>query len=199
LFDSLSKSNDIGAARKVIGVLNPQSSMFLPWISMIKGMDLCLQIRPVSEKQQGSYSWGHIVTMGPTDHLASQQASVLSLAHLKESDMLFYCSADFGARPTLWFSAGVDASALQTEFNEPVPDWKISVNSVFRLENKLPYEAEYAIWEKASDGNLVERQHSIVSSGGCACIYAADMHKSIYLTMFVQGSWTLEKVQPDNN
>lgn len=113
--------------------------------------------------------------------------------------MLFYSSGDFGARQTFWLSAGVDASALQTELNEPVPDWKISVNSVFRLENKLPYEAEYAIWEKAGDGNLVERQHSIVSSGGCAYIYSADMRKSIYLTMFVQGGWTLEKVASGND
>ncbi|XP_078179744.1 uncharacterized protein LOC144573852 isoform X2 [Carex rostrata] len=193
LSDSLTNCNDSGDTRKVIGVINPQSSMFLPWTSMIKGMNFCLQIRPFSEKPQGSYSWGQALTLSPTNHLANQQASVLRLAQLKESDMLFCCSGDFGVRQTFWLSAGVDASALQTELNEPVPDWKISVNSVFRLENKLPYEAEYAIWEKASDGNLVERQHSIVSSGGCAYIYSADMRKSIYLTMFVQGGWTLEK------
>ncbi|KAJ1696999.1 hypothetical protein LUZ63_005511 [Rhynchospora breviuscula] len=191
--DSLINSSDRGDKRKVIGVINPRSSIFLPWTSMIKGMDLCLQIRPLSEKPQESYSWGQALTVGPTNHSVNQQSNVLSLAQLKESDMLFYCTADFGVRQTFWLSAGVDASALQTELNEPVPDWKISVNSVFRLENKLPYEAEYAIWEKTGDGSLVERQHGIVASGGCACIYSADMRKSVYMTMFVQGGWTLEK------
>ena len=76
----------------------------------------------------------------------------------------------------------------------PVYDWKFSFNSILRLENKLPYEAEYSIWEKSDEGNMVERHHGIVSSGGSAFIYSADIRKSIYLTLFVQNDWILEKV-----
>ncbi|KAJ3675683.1 hypothetical protein LUZ60_004725 [Juncus effusus] len=189
--------------RRVIGVVNPQSSMVLPWTSMIKGLDLCLQIRPFIEKseksQEQSYSWGQSLILGSSSGSSSSsqssnnQSAALRLSQLKERDTLFYSTSTAGVKQIFWFSAGVDASALHTDLNEPVPDWNISVNSVFRLENKLPFEAEYAIWEKKNDGNLVERQHGIVGSGGCAYVYSADVRKNIYLTMFVQGGWSLEK------
>uniref|UniRef100_A0A0D9VFX1 C2 domain-containing protein n=1 Tax=Leersia perrieri TaxID=77586 RepID=A0A0D9VFX1_9ORYZ len=196
--------------RKIIAVMEPHSSTALPWTTMIKDMDLCLQLRPFPEKSQESYSWSQVLSLGSESLPKQQQSSlsrqntlkqssvpsknsVLRLAELEKKDMLSYCYPPVGIKQYFWLSVGIDASIVHTDLNMPVYDWKICFNSIFRLENKLPYEAEYAIWEKSKEGSMVERQHGIVSSGGSAFIYSADIRKPIYLTMFVQNGWILEK------
>ncbi|XP_015689233.1 uncharacterized protein LOC102707936 [Oryza brachyantha] len=196
--------------RKIIAVMEPHSSTALPWTAMIKDMDLCLQVRPFPEKSLESYSWSQVLSLG-SESLPKQQqsslsrqstlkqssvpskSSVLRLADLEKKDMLSYCYPPVGIKQYFWLSVGIDASIVHTDLNMPVYDWKICFNSILRLENKLPYEAEYAIWEKSTEGSMVERQHGIISSGGSAFIYSADIRKPIYLTMFVQNGWILEK------
>ncbi|BAF08745.2 Os02g0470400 [Oryza sativa Japonica Group] len=196
--------------RKIIAVMEPHASTALPWTAMIKDMDLCLQVRPFSEKSQESYSWSQVLSLGSESIPKQQQSSlsrqstlkqssvpsknsVLRLADLEKKDMLSYCCPPVGIKQNFWLSVGIDASILHTDLNMPIYDWKICFNSILRLENKLPYEAEYAIWEKSTEGSMVERQHGIVSSGGSAFIYSADIRKPIYLTMFVQNGWIIEK------
>jgi len=41
---------------------------------------------------------------------------------------------------------------------------------------------------------MVERKHGMVQSGGSVFIYSADIRKPIYLTLFLQNGWILEKV-----
>ncbi|XP_073012998.1 uncharacterized protein [Typha latifolia] len=203
------KNRDI--LRSIIAVLNPNSSAVLPWPAMGKDMDMCLQIRPYSENMQEHYSWGQLLTFGSgKDQSVNQQPqlsrqgtikhssialqnSFLRLDQLEKKDMLCYSSSSVIIKQHFWLSIGIDASVLHTELNAPVYDWKISINSTLRLENKLPYEAEYAIWQRSPEGNMVERQHGVVSSGGTAFVYSADIRKSIYLTFFLQGGWVLEK------
>jgi len=108
--------------------------------------------------------------------------------------VLSYCHPPVGNERNFWFSVGIDASVIHTDLNVPVFDWRISFNSILRLENKLPYEAEYAIWEVSTKGNMVERKHGMVQSGGSVFIYSADIRKPIYLTLFLQNGWILEKV-----
>lgn len=206
----LSKENN-DSMRNVIAVINPGSSMVLPWTSMVSGMDLCLQVRPFAGSYQEIYTWGQMVTLGSgREQSTNQQAphsrqntvkhsvvpsqnSILRLNQLEKKDMLSYSNPGVSTKQYFWLSVGIDASVLHTELNAPVYDWKISFNSALRLENKLPYEAEYAIWERAAEGNMVERQRGIISSGGNAFVYSADIRKPIYLTLFVQGGWILEK------
>jgi vacuolar protein sorting-associated protein 13A/C len=199
--------------RKIIAIVEPHSSTTLPWTAMIKDMDLCMQVRPFSVKSDELYSWSQVLSLGYESQPKQQQQqsslsrqgtlkqssvpsrnSVLRLAELEKKDVLSCCSPPVGIKQYFWLSVGVDASVVHTDLNMPVYDWKFSFNSILRLENKLPYEAEYSIWEKSAEGNMVERQHGFVLSGGSAFIYSADIRKSIYLTLFVQNGWILEKV-----
>lgn len=207
----LLRDESTDSMRNVVAVINPNSSGVLPWFSMAKEAGLCLQVRPYAEGSQEPYTWSQIVTLDSSKgHIsnhksvpslqnavknpnASLPTSILKLNQLEKKDMLMYCNPTSNSKEFFWLSIGTDASVLHTELNAPVFDWKLSINSAVKLENKLPYEAEYAIWEKNVEGNMVERQHGIVSSGGSAFIYSADLRRPIYLTLFVQGGWVLEK------
>ncbi|KAK3157946.1 hypothetical protein QOZ80_2AG0130600 [Eleusine coracana subsp. coracana] len=197
--------------RKILAAVNPHSSTPLPWTMMIRDMDLCLQVRPYSEKSEESYSWSQVISLDSESIPKQQQQSslsrqstlkqstlpsrnsVLRLADLEKKDVLSYCRPSSGTERYFWLSVGIDATVLHTDLNVPVYDWRISFNSILRLENKLPYEAEYAIWEMSPERNMVERQHGIVSSGGSVFIYSADIRKPVYLTLFLQNGWILEK------
>ncbi|XP_077211040.1 calcium-dependent lipid-binding family protein isoform X2 [Tasmannia lanceolata] len=201
--------------RNFVTIIRPRSSTVLPWRSMDRDANLCLQVRPYVESPRAPYTWGHAVTVGSgysygNDQPLMDQNSfsrkntiksensltsppVLKLNQLEKKDMLLYCNPSNGSKQYFWLSVGTDASVLHTELNSPVYDWKISINSPLKLENKLPCQAEYAIWERTKEGNRVERQHGIISAGNSVFIYSADVQKSIYLTLFVQGGWVLEK------
>lgn len=198
--------------RKILATVSPHSSTALPWTAMIRDMDLCLQVRPYCEKSDESYSWSQICSLGSESIPKQQQQSSLSrpstlkqstvpsrnsflkLSELEKKDVLSYCHPPVGSERYFWFSVGIDASVVHTDLNVPVYDWRISFNSILRLENKLPYEAEFAIWEVSTKGNMVERQHGMAPSGGSVFIYSADIRKPIYLTLFLQNGWILEKV-----
>ncbi|CAL9040995.1 unnamed protein product [Musa banksii] len=197
--------------RNVIAVLSPGSSTYLPWTSMTKDRDLCLQVRPFSESSHESYTWSQMFTLGSRKEqpvnvqpqLSRQSTSkcldftsqnyVLRLNQLEKKDLLSYCTPSNSAQRCFWLSVGTDATVLHTQLNAPVYDWKISLNSALRLENKLPSETEYAVWEKTFDGKMIERQHGVILPGESASVYSADIRKPIYFTMFVQGGWVLEK------
>lgn len=201
-----------GIPRKILATVNPQSSTALPWTAMIRDMDLCLQVRPYSEKSEESYSWSQVISLDSESIPKQQQQSslsrqstmkqstlpsrnsVLRLADLEKKDVLSYCRLPTGTERYFWLSVGIDASVLHTDLNVPIYDWRISLNSILRLENKLPYEAEYALWEMSPERNMVEKQHGIVSSGGSVFVYSADIRKPVYLTLFLQNGWILEKV-----
>ncbi|XP_062219043.1 uncharacterized protein LOC133918926 [Phragmites australis] len=199
--------------RKILAVVNPHSSTALPWTAMIRDMDLCLQVRPYSEKSEELYSWSQIFSLGSESIPKQQQQqqsslsrqstikqstvtsrnSLLRLSELEKKDVISYCHPPIGIERYFWLSVGIDASVVHTDLNMPVYDWRISFNSILRLENKLPCESEYAVWETSAQGNMVERQHGIVSSGGSVFIYSADIRKPVYLTLFLKNGWILEK------
>ena len=220
-------SHDLSAARKqqsieqhissmtnVISNLSPGSSAVLPWRSLSKDSDHCLQVRPCVDYPQPMYSWGYTVTVGSgyaygkdlpsldqgffsRQNTLKQEnkmpVSSFKLNQLEKKDILVCCPSTRGKQ--YWLSISTDASVLQTELNSPVYDWKISVNSPLKLENRLPCTAEFAVWEKLKDGSSIERQHGIILSRGSVHIYSADVRKPIYLSLFVQGGWVLEKVR----
>ncbi|XP_017974971.1 PREDICTED: uncharacterized protein LOC18603726 [Theobroma cacao] len=195
--------------------ISPGCSTVLPWGSTSKESDQCLRVRPCVDYPQPSYAWGQSIVVAGGSSFASgkdqpclDQGSLyrqntlpqgskmpncaLKLNELEKKDVLLCCCPSVGSRQ-IWLSVGADASALHTELNQPVYDWKISVNSPLKLENRLSCPAKFTIWEKAKEGNYIERGHSIISSRKSAHIYSVDVQRPIYLTFFVQGGWALEK------
>lgn len=192
--------------------INPGSSAVLPWRCTSKDSNHGLLVRPGSGLQP-SYAWGLAVAGSSfaygKDQPLVDQVSVckqntlkqggkmpnfaFKLNELEKKDLLMCCYSDTGKKQ-VWLSVGADASVLNTELNTPVYDWRISVNSPLKLENRLPCPAEFTIWEKAKEGNYIEKQQGVVSSRKSAHIYSADVQKPLYLTLFVEGGWVLEKV-----
>ncbi|KAM1609645.1 hypothetical protein ACFXTN_020154 [Malus domestica] len=192
--------------------INPGSSFILPWRSTSSDSDQCLQICPSVDHPQPPYSWGSLEAVG-TGYTYGKDLTVIDqvslsrqytskqenkmpnvtfkLNQLEKKDILLCCTSTVNKQ--FWLSVGADASALHTELNAPVYDWRISVHSPMKLENRLPCPAEFTIWERTRDGKCVERQHGIISSRGGVHVYSADIQKPLYLTLFVQGGWVLEK------
>lgn len=191
-----------------LSVISPGASVVLPWRSTSRDSDQCLQIRPSVDHPRPPYSWGYAVTVGKDqallDHssLSKQYSlkqenklstSIFKLNQLEKKDILLCCSSK-GSKQ-FWLSIGTDASILHTELNAPVYDWRISVNSPLKLENRLPCPAEFTIWEKTKEGNFIEQQNGIISSRGSIHVYSADIQKPMYLMLVVQGGWVMEKVR----
>nr|DAD29104.1 TPA_asm: hypothetical protein HUJ06_030572 [Nelumbo nucifera] len=193
-------------------VVSPGSSVALPWSSTARDSDLCLQVRPFVEYTQSPYSWGFAATFGSGNGHGNDQSLIdysslsrqvqpgntspvftFKLNQIEKKDTLLYCCPSECSKNYFWLSVGTDASVLQTELNTPVYDWKISINSPLKLENRLPSPAEFTIWERTKEGNSVLRQHGIISPRKSVHIYSADIRKPIYLKLFVQEGWVLEK------
>nr|XP_043635621.1 uncharacterized protein LOC122606820 [Erigeron canadensis] len=195
-----------------ICILRPGCSFVLPWRSMSKDSDSCLQIRPSAQHQEGFYNWGSPVALvstsvGAKDHSSNDQGqhskdnsvkqgknllnSSFRLNQIEKNDMLWCCPANDTRQ--FWLSVGADASVLQTELNSPVYDWKISVNAPLKLENRLPCSAQFTIWEKLNTGTTSERQRGLLASRAVVPIYYADVRNPLYLSMTLEGGWILEK------
>ncbi|KAK6930330.1 Vacuolar protein sorting-associated protein 13, DH-like domain [Dillenia turbinata] len=204
-------TNDIKSSS--IGVIYPGSSAVLPWRCLSNESDWCLQLRPSADYSQVPYSWGHAVAIGSGDNCGKDEApldqasfsrlnsskqgnkfsvSNLRLNQLEKKDILSCCYPQSDSKQ-FWISVGTDASVLHTDLNAPVYDWKISVNSPLTLENRLPSSAEFTIWEKTKEGKSIEREHGVISSRENVNLYSVDIRRPIYLTLFVQGGWILEK------
>ncbi|XP_022866750.1 uncharacterized protein LOC111386517 [Olea europaea var. sylvestris] len=113
------------------------------------------------------------------------------LNQLEKKDLLWCCPSSGGK--LFWFSICTDASVFHTELNSPVYDWKVSVSSPLKLENRLPCPLEFKIWERLRDGKNVERQKGFISSRGTVHMYSADIRNPIYIMLFVEDGWVIEK------
>ncbi|KAH0638247.1 hypothetical protein KY289_038162, partial [Solanum tuberosum] len=190
----------------------PGSSASLPWTCISKGSNHCLQVRPCLGYSQTPYSWSRPIAVGSAFALGKDQMpiesstlsrqntvrhgnkipiSALKLNQLEKMDLLLCCPGGSGKQ--LWLCVGTDASVLHTELNSPVYDWKLSISSPLKLENRLPCGADFTIWEKLKDGNTVERHRGFMASRETVHIYSADVRNPIYLMLFVQGGWVMEK------
>ncbi|CAN7131404.1 unnamed protein product [Brassica rapa subsp. narinosa] len=188
-----------------------RSSYILPWGCLSKDNEQCLHVRPRVDPPHHSYAWGSciavssgcgkdqpfvdqgLLTRQQTFKQSSRPASfVLKLNQLEKKDMLFCCQPATGSKP-FWLSIGADASVLHTDLNTPVYDWKISINSPLKLENRLPCPVKFTVWEKTKVGTYLERQHGVVSSRKLAHVYSTDIQRPVYLTLAVHGGWALEK------
>lgn len=187
--------------------ISPGSSAVLPWRSMSKDSNQCLQVRPSGDHSKISYAWGRPVSVekesssvdqaslsrqSTLKHANKTPTSPLRLDHLEKKDLLWCCPGSNGG--LFWLSIGTDASVLQSDLNTPVYDWKVSASAPLRLENRLPCSAEFKIWERQKDGKNIERQHGSVSSRGTVQIYSADIRNQIYIMLFLQCGWVMEKV-----
>ncbi|KAL8152479.1 LOW QUALITY PROTEIN: hypothetical protein V2J09_010239 [Rumex salicifolius] len=200
--DSRSEGKQDKSMKKVVTLL-PGTIFALPWQSMCRDSEHCLQIRPTVDSPHLSYSWGLTAAVGYLEQsLLSRQStmkqgnrmasSAFKLDQLDKKDVLLSCSPR-SEKKQFWLSAGTDASVLHTELNVPVYDWNISINAPLRLENRLPCPAEFTIWERTREGKGTERQQGIIMSRKSVNIYTADIQKPIYMSLYVQGGWVLEK------
>lgn len=188
--------------------INPGSSAVLPWKSTLKNSDDCFLVRPYVEPPQAPYSWGRAVPPSgynvPRDQGFDQSSSKQSMAkhgdtnpifkvnELEKKDILVNCHS--AGSEQFWLSVGTDANVLQTELNAPVYDWKISVNSPLELENRLPCSAEFTLWEKTKDGNFIEKHRGVIYSRKAVHIYLVDIRRPVYISLYIQGGWVVEKV-----
>ncbi|KAJ8532740.1 hypothetical protein K7X08_015629 [Anisodus acutangulus] len=193
-------------------VTSPDSSAILPWRCISKGSNHCLQVRPCLGYSQTPYSWGRPIAVGSAFAVGKDQTpiesttfsrqntarhgnkiplSALKLNQLEKMDLLLCCPGGSGKQ--LWLCVGTDASVLHTELNAPVYDWKLSISAPLKLENRLPCGADFTIWEKLKDGNTVERHRGFMASRETVHIYSAGVRNPIYLMLFVQGGWVMEK------
>ncbi|XP_052204938.1 uncharacterized protein LOC127809843 isoform X2 [Diospyros lotus] len=199
----------ISSINRFFSTITPGSSTILPWQSMSKDSDHCLEVRPCVDQ----YSWGYSVAVGSFYAYGKEQSTMdqgllsrqntmklgnkiaasssFKLNQLEKKDVLWCCPSTSSKQ--FWLSISTDASVLQTELNAPVYDWKISINSPLKLENRLPSPARFIIWEKPKEGISIELQQGIISSRGSAHIYSVDVQKPIFLSLFIQGGWVLEK------
>ncbi|XP_057544625.1 uncharacterized protein LOC130823840 isoform X3 [Amaranthus tricolor] len=193
--------------------LDPGSNYILPWKCISRDSEDCLRVRPHFDMSGSSYSWGHTATLGlpfiggreqyPSEQgLFSRQSTIkpgntmsfatFKLNELEKKDDLLCCTTSMHNQQ-FWFSIGTDASVYHTELNAPVYDWKISINSPLKLENRLPCPTEFTIWQKTKDGKNIGLQQGKLLSRKSAHVHAADPREPIYLSMFVQGGWIMEK------
>ncbi|GKV06822.1 hypothetical protein SLEP1_g18658 [Rubroshorea leprosula] len=185
--------------------INPGSSTVLPWDSTFRDSEQCLCMRPSVDHPQPPYKWGQAVAIGSSfasgkDQLFVDQGKqeakttnfALKLNQLKKKDVLICCYPASGSKQ-VWLSVSADASVLNTELNQPVYDWRISVNAPLKLENRLPCPAVFTVWERTREGNFTERSKGKISTRRSAHIYSADIQRPIYLKLFVEGGWVTEK------
>ncbi|XP_010679516.3 uncharacterized protein LOC104894866 isoform X2 [Beta vulgaris subsp. vulgaris] len=207
------RTGDTRQGMENILTLDPGSDYILPWRCLSGDSEECLRVRPYCDLSGSSYSWGLTATLGFTfaggkEQLSSEQGllsrqstmkpvnnmtfSTFKLNELEKKDVLLCCKPSV-QNQQYWLSVGTDALVHHTELNAPVYDWKISINSPLKLENRLPCPAEFTIWQRTKDGKGMELQQGKILSRRCAHIHAADPRKPIYLSLFVQSGWTMEK------
>ncbi|XP_059076567.1 uncharacterized protein LOC131042467 isoform X2 [Cryptomeria japonica] len=187
-------------SREVITVLKPGCSVPLPWHYTAKDLDFCVQVRPFSVSAQTSYLWGRAIstrssssTSGSDQNKSGAAVSLFKLSQLEKIEEALVCLPESGLKQYVWLSMETDANILYSQLNSPVYDWTISVKAPLKLENRLPCNAEFIVWEKANDGGKVKRQHGLISPESSTQIYSVDIRKPIYLTCLAQGGWELEK------
>ena len=152
------RTGDASLGMDSIVTVDPGSSYVLPWQCMSRNAEECLRVRPHVDSSGASYSWGltakdqHPADQGSLSRQTTMKqgnrmpSSMFKLNELEKKDILVCCSP-FHTNKQFWLSAATDASVLHTELNAPVYDWKISINSPLKLENRLPCPAEFIVWE----------------------------------------------------
>ncbi|KAL2613699.1 hypothetical protein R1flu_025391 [Riccia fluitans] len=199
--------------RHVISMVQPGESISVPWSSVDAKTDFCVQVRPHSDPVQ--YSWGRaLVDASPSNNGRSSEegsqsgsrtgtrltsngvpVSSFLLNQLEKTEELLLClpASGSGSKGLCWLNMEADANILCTELNVPVYDWRLSVNAPLKLENRLPCKAEFIIWEKSREGNLVRRHQDVINAGASVYLHFVDVRRAVFLTWLAQGGWKPEK------
>ncbi|KAH7429913.1 hypothetical protein KP509_09G071300 [Ceratopteris richardii] len=119
-------------------------------------------------------------------------ASVLK--HLKKAEILLMCppANPSTSRTAWWLCIESDANILYDELNSPVCDWKLAVSAPLKLENLLPCDIKYMIFEKSRDGDPILRDRGTACSGSVINITSVDTRKQIYMSCSEQDGWRSE-------
>lgn len=207
-------SCDEVVSRKILSVLHPGESVSIPLGYVLSPTDFCLQVRPKMGSTAPSYLWGRAVnaanqsnreyTKGD-DQSSSRRFSRLDsggrpvssfmLNGLQKAEELLMCppANPSASKTARWLSMESDANILYNEVNSQVYDWKLSVSAPLKLENLLPCDADYTVWERHRESSPVQRDRGVATAGSTVNIFSVDIRRQIYLTWFVQGGWRSEK------
>uniref|UniRef100_A0A0E0JZW8 C2 domain-containing protein n=1 Tax=Oryza punctata TaxID=4537 RepID=A0A0E0JZW8_ORYPU len=123
--------------RKIIAVMEPHSSTALPWTTMIKDMDLCLQVLSLGSESLPKQQQSSLSRQSTLKQSFMPSKNSVRLADLEKKDMLSYCCPPVGIKQNLWLSVGIDASIVHTDLNMHVYDWKF-VSTQF-LDSKISF------------------------------------------------------------
>ncbi|MCO5593423.1 hypothetical protein L7F22_047437 [Adiantum nelumboides] len=201
-------------SRQVISVIQPGGSVSVPLSYILPTTEFCLQVRPQLGSTLTDYLWGRAVNTGNQSNRDNSKSegqslsrrpsrpesggspvSVFVLNQLQKAEELLMCppANPSASRTAWWLCMESDANILYNEVNTPVFDWKLSVSAPLKLENLLPCDAEYTVWERFREGNPIQRDRGVARAGSTVNLFSVDIRKQIYLTWFVQGGWRSEK------
>ncbi|KAI5061209.1 hypothetical protein GOP47_0023714 [Adiantum capillus-veneris] len=211
--EQISNSDQV-ISRQVISVIQPGGSVSIPLSYILPTTEFCLQVRPQLGSTLTDYLWGRGVKTGSQVNLdnsksegqsssrrasrperGSSPISVFVLNQLQKAEELLMCppANPSASRTAWWLCMESDANIIYNEVNSPVYDWKLSVSAPLKLENLLPCDAEYTVWERFREGNPIQRDRGVARAGSTINVFSVDIRKQIYLTWFVQGGWRSEK------
>ena len=202
--------NDQLLPKQFISIVEPGGNIPISLDSILSEREYCLQVRPWSQTT-AKYLWGRSIgdifnreytrnesPLSRRTSYAAKNANLVSsflVNALQKTEELVMCSSENPAsRVAWWLRIESDSEILYNELSVPVDDWKILVSAPLKLENLLPCNAEYTVWEKQREGSHVQRERGVVLAASFINIFSVDMRKPIYLTWLVQGGWRLEKV-----
>ena len=179
-----------------IGILKPGESTPLPLACVTQAGSYVLLLRPLNFGISDEYAWSKVVEK-PAEIQSSgepQEDDVICVSDLVESEKLLYCEQNSGTSSRgshgMWFCLSVQATEIAKDIrSDPIQDWCLVVKSPLNIANYLPLIVEYSILEKQASGHFVAHSRGIFSPGKAVNVYAADVTKSLFLSLLPQKGW----------
>ncbi|KNA21084.1 hypothetical protein SOVF_046540 [Spinacia oleracea] len=178
-----------------VGLLKPGDSASLPLACVTQAGSYVLLLRPLNFGISDEYAWSKVEN--PVQLQGSsqpQKESEICVSDLEESEKLLYCKHVTGTSSSgshkIWFCMSVQATEIAKDIrSDPIQDWSLVVKSPLNIANYLPLTVEYSVLEMQSSGHFVARSRGIFSPGKAVNVYAADVTKSLFLSLLPQKGW----------
>ncbi|XP_021768084.1 uncharacterized protein LOC110732449 isoform X1 [Chenopodium quinoa] len=182
-----------------IGLLKPGDSAPLPLACLTHAGSFSLLLRPLNFGIPDRYAWSKVVEYPAQlqGSSKSQEEPEICVSDLEESEKLLHCehnsptsSSSTVGSSGIWFCLSVLATDIAKDIrSDPIQDWTLVVKSPLTIANYLPLRVEYSVFEMQSSGHFVNRSRGIFSPGKAVNVYAADVTKGLFLSLFPQKGW----------
>ncbi|KAK3260914.1 hypothetical protein CYMTET_30153, partial [Cymbomonas tetramitiformis] len=186
------------AGVEVLGTLQPGSRLPLPMKAVFAKKDtLDLHLQPASRSPGPAGG-----TAGRPAERAFTWSRTPMFSVLQPGVKVLRCFATDGGSQQPVMLCMQSAQQRVTKLNEVLsePDWTVTLVPPITLENLLPYDATYTVWElqSATKGPCVV-QSGTVGSMARVYVYTADVRRSVLLTWSLQVSLQPPRSQPTVN